>query len=335
MSRRSLVALLAASLLVVGAFVLVTLPSPGATGAQPHGGLVWPAARTYACFLDSRVSDGKPSNRACADAVLVGGTEPLENWSGVARGDGAGRDRGFVADRQLCSAGNAAYAAYDAPRDDWPVTTLQQGATVDFALEGDVDRPGTLRVFITKDAVDLQESLQWADFEEAPLVTVEPTPADQDAYKAPVRLPKTKSGRHVLYSVWHAGDGATTYYSCSDVFFDAVSAAPSPPAKASNAAGGPCRALVTARDTMPDGFSASVTVTNTGSKPMNDWYASFTLPKGVRITSAWNGTHMQNGPSAMIHAPAARHTLAPGETVTAGFLAKGPADPAFTDVRCG
>ncbi len=336
MSRRSLVALVAASLLVVGAFVVVTLPSPGATGAQPRGGLVWPAARTYACFLDSRVSDGKPSNRACADAVLVGGTEPLENWSGVARGDGAGRDRGFVADRQLCSAGNAAYAAYDAPRDDWPVTTLHPGATVDFALQGNADRPGTLRVYVTKNGVDLQQSLRWADFDDEPFVTAKPTSAGDDGYRAPVRLPKAKTGRHVLYSVWHADGDATTYYSCSDVYFDPTAATTtSRPVKAAKGAGDGCRAQVKVGDTMPNGFSGNVSVTNTGSKPLNDWYASFMLPKGIKITTAWNGTHMQNGPSAMIHAPATKKTLAPGETVTAGFLAEGSAAPQFTDVRCG
>ncbi len=335
MSRRSLVALLAAGLLVVGAFVVVTLPSGGATGAEPHGGLVWPAARTYACFLDAGASGGTPSNRACADAVRAGGAAALHDWSGVARADGAGRDRGFVPDHQLCSGGNARYAAYDAPRDDWPVTTLQPGASVEFALQGDIDRPGTLRVYITKDAVDLQHSLQWTDFEDAPFLVAKPTSAGEDAYRVPVELPKSKRGRHVLYSVWRVDGGTATYYSCSDVLFEAATVTTRRPAKAANGAGDGCRAQVKAGDSMPNGFVGSVSVTNTGSKAIHGWYASFTLRRGVEITSAWNGSHMQSGPSAMIHAPATKKTLAPGETVTAGFLAEGSAEPVFTDVRCG
>ncbi|WP_328684863.1 GH12 family glycosyl hydrolase domain-containing protein [Streptomyces sp. NBC_00343] len=36
------------------------------------------------------------------------------------------------------------------------------------------------------------------------------------------------------------------------------------------------------------GFTADVTVTNTGSSPVNGWQLTFTLPSGQRITSAWN-----------------------------------------------
>ncbi len=329
--------LAAAGLFAVGAVALVTLPSSGATDGQSHarGGLVWPAARTYACFLDAGVSGEKPSNPACADAVYVGGTDVLRDWSGVARADGAGRDRGFVPDHQLCSAGNTRYAAYDAPRDDWPVTTVQPGASVDLALQGNIDRPGTLRVYVTKDAVDLQGSLRWADFEDKPFLTVTPRSAGKDAYRAPARLPATKTGRHVFYSVWQPDGGATTFYGCSDVYFDAATGTTNSRGKAASGTGDGCRAQVAVRDTMPDGFSASVSVTNTGAKPMNDWYASFMLPMDVEMTSAWNGTLMQSGPSGMIHAPKTKKTLAPGETVTAGFLAKGSAKPTFTDVRCG
>ncbi|MFE0512741.1 cellulose binding domain-containing protein, partial [Streptomyces sp. NPDC058964] len=36
------------------------------------------------------------------------------------------------------------------------------------------------------------------------------------------------------------------------------------------------------------GFTADVTVTNTGSSPVDGWKLAFTLPAGQRITSAWN-----------------------------------------------
>jgi hypothetical protein len=36
------------------------------------------------------------------------------------------------------------------------------------------------------------------------------------------------------------------------------------------------------------GFTADVTITNTGASPVNGWKLAFTLPSGQRITNAWN-----------------------------------------------
>ncbi|MFI0237962.1 cellulose binding domain-containing protein [Streptomyces sp. NPDC016845] len=38
------------------------------------------------------------------------------------------------------------------------------------------------------------------------------------------------------------------------------------------------------------GFTADVTVTNTGSTPVDGWKLAFTLPSGQRVTSAWNAS---------------------------------------------
>ncbi|MGW2741869.1 GH12 family glycosyl hydrolase domain-containing protein [Streptomyces sp. NPDC001450] len=38
----------------------------------------------------------------------------------------------------------------------------------------------------------------------------------------------------------------------------------------------------------PGGFTADVTVTNTGSSPVDGWKLAFTLPAGQQITGAWN-----------------------------------------------
>nr|WP_272933149.1 cellulose binding domain-containing protein [Streptomyces sp. SN-593] len=42
--------------------------------------------------------------------------------------------------------------------------------------------------------------------------------------------------------------------------------------------------------TWPGGFTADITVTNTGSTAVNGWTVGFTLPSGQTVTSAWNAT---------------------------------------------
>ncbi|GAA3118286.1 cellulose binding domain-containing protein [Streptomyces rameus] len=54
---------------------------------------------------------------------------------------------------------------------------------------------------------------------------------------------------------------------------------------------GPAACAVTyATNVWPGGFTADVTVTNTGSAPVDGWRLAFALPAGQRITSSWNAT---------------------------------------------
>ncbi|MFE7231679.1 cellulose binding domain-containing protein [Streptomyces sp. NPDC001231] len=67
------------------------------------------------------------------------------------------------------------------------------------------------------------------------------------------------------------------------------------------------------------GFTADVTVRNTGSAAVDGWQLGFTLPSGQRVTSAWNAT--VNPSSGAVTATALSHNtrIAPGGSQTFGF----------------
>ncbi|MEC3996562.1 cellulose binding domain-containing protein [Actinacidiphila sp. DG2A-62] len=55
--------------------------------------------------------------------------------------------------------------------------------------------------------------------------------------------------------------------------------------------GGPAACKVTyATQSWSNGFTANVTVANTGSAAVDNWRLAFTLPSGQTVTSAWNAT---------------------------------------------
>ncbi|WP_248961401.1 lytic polysaccharide monooxygenase auxiliary activity family 9 protein [Sphaerisporangium perillae] len=317
--------------------------------AFAHGALQAPASRTYACYTDGLTPSNeiKPKNPACAQAVAVGGTQPLYDWYGVLRSDGGGRTRGFIPDGKLCSGGFAKYAAYDAPGADWPATVVQPGATFDFVYGAWVPHPGGFKLYVTKDGYNPTEPLTWNDIEEQPFLTADPEPGvSNGAYRFSGRLPN-KSGRHLIYSVWYRSDSQETFYGCSDVIFGGVDATPPPssppqvtPAPTVTPSTPPaiaCAATVTVANSWSGGFQATATIKNTGNAVLSEWYIQWMMPMGITITQAWNGTSMQNGPSGMIHAPSWAPKLAPGESATAGFLATmtGATPPTFTDIGCG
>ncbi|WP_245966594.1 cellulose binding domain-containing protein [Sphaerisporangium album] len=125
----------------------------------------------------------------------------------------------------------------------------------------------------------------------------------------------------------------------------ATSQQPSPPGvpsthpvtPSSTPAPASCSASVKTVFAWPGGFRGEVTIRNTGDAPINAWYVQWTMPLGMTITEAWQGTPMQSGPTAMIHAPEANPRLAAGATATAGFIAKvqDKTPPSFTQVGCG
>jgi cellulase/cellobiase CelA1 len=82
------------------------------------------------------------------------------------------------------------------------------------------------------------------------------------------------------------------------------------------------------------GFNASVTVTNTGSTAVNGWTVGWTFPGPQQVGGAWGATLTQTGAAVTAHDVSWNATIAPGASVTFGFLGTPggvqPAPTAFT-----
>ncbi|MFF5112954.1 cellulose binding domain-containing protein [Streptosporangium sp. NPDC000509] len=97
-----------------------------------------------------------------------------------------------------------------------------------------------------------------------------------------------------------------------------------------------CQATVTLVESWPGGYRGAATITNTTDKPIRDWYIQWMQPREATFTQSWNGTHMQSGPVAMLHAPTEKPSLAPGATATdIGFVGSATTPPTFTEITCG
>ncbi|WP_440065824.1 cellulose binding domain-containing protein [Streptosporangium sp. OZ121] len=97
-----------------------------------------------------------------------------------------------------------------------------------------------------------------------------------------------------------------------------------------------CRATVTLVESWPGGYRGAATISNTTDQPMRDWYIQWMQPREATFRQSWNGTHMQSGPVAMIHAPVEKPSLPPGETVSdIGFVGAAATPPTFTEITCG
>jgi len=343
---------------VLAAALATTLAVVAPEAALAHGAATSPGSRTYLCFEDGHWTGGdlEPRNTACRRAVAAGGKQPLWDWFGVLRSDGAGRTRGFIPDGELCSGGSAKYAAYDAPGDDWPATRLTSGAPWTVHYNAWAAHPGQFRLYVTRDGYDPLQPLTWDSLEAEPFsVWDETVPNGQGEYYWDVQLPAGKTGRHVVYSVWQRSDSAETFYGCSDVVFDGGNGEvigipdgpePQPTPTATPTAGptatptttpiatptvhpGQCMATV-ALQTWPGGYQATVTVMNHGAT-VDPWSIAFDLPAGVGLQNGWNGdyatTITATGTRVTVTAPAWNRDLAAGESVALGYVATGPASP--------
>jgi serine protease AprX len=90
------------------------------------------------------------------------------------------------------------------------------------------------------------------------------------------------------------------------------------------------------------GFTASVTITNTGSTAINGWTLTWTFPGNQQITNLWNGTYTQSGTSVSVKNASYNATIAAnGGTVNLGFNANysgtnaKPTSFALNGVTCG
>jgi endo-1,4-beta-xylanase len=85
---------------------------------------------------------------------------------------------------------------------------------------------------------------------------------------------------------------------------------------------GPCRVTYTASNWGGGGgFTAGLTITNTGTAAVNGWTLAFAFPSGQRVSQGWNATWSQAQGSANVTAANASYngTLAPNGSTQIGF----------------
>lgn len=82
------------------------------------------------------------------------------------------------------------------------------------------------------------------------------------------------------------------------------------------------------------GFTATVTVKNTGPATVNGWQLTWTYPGGQRTTGAWNATVTQSGTSVSARDAGWNRTIAPGATASFGvqgtYTGTNPSPTGFT-----
>ncbi|MHC5903095.1 lytic polysaccharide monooxygenase auxiliary activity family 9 protein [Streptomyces sp. S6] len=338
------------ALFLVLVSVLAVIPAIGlivTTGgkAEAHGTPMKPGSRTFLCWQDALTTTGeiKPVNPACKNAQQVSGTTPFYNWFSVLRSDGAGRTRGFVPDGQLCSGGNPNFTGFNAARNDWPLTHLTSGATMDFSYNAWAAHPGWFYVYVTKDGFDPTKTLTWDDIESTPFASADHpalhgSPGTVEAnYSWTARLPANKSGRHIIYMVWQRSDSSETFYSCSDVVFDGGNGEVTgihEPGNPNEPVPGTCTATRRTTGSWANGYQSEVTVTNSGNVPMLGWMVNWTLPSGQKVDSLWNGAATYTGQDVMVHNAGWNGSLSPGQSSTFGYVVTGATSDSTTTLPC-
>jgi lysophospholipase L1-like esterase len=94
----------------------------------------------------------------------------------------------------------------------------------------------------------------------------------------------------------------------------------SPSASPSGGAGA-CSATYSIVNQWPGAFQGGVTVRNNGTVALNGWTVRWTWPNGQVITQLWGGAPSASGSSVTVRNVDYNGTLAPGATVTFGFIA--------------
>ena len=97
-------------------------------------------------------------------------------------------------------------------------------------------------------------------------------------------------------------------------------------------------ARFTAQSRWQSGYCGVITITNAGTVPTTTWTATFTLPKGTRISQSWNGAvttqAVSIGTKVSVVAPSWGRVIAPGASVGHfGFCAAGTGLPTAVSAR--
>lgn len=83
-----------------------------------------------------------------------------------------------------------------------------------------------------------------------------------------------------------------------------------------------CSVSYTVDGTWPQGFQATVRITNLGDGAIDGWKLGFEFPDGQAITQLWNGSQVQDGSSVTVTAADWNRSIPPHGTAEFGFLGR-------------
>jgi cellulase/cellobiase CelA1 len=125
--------------------------------------------------------------------------------------------------------------------------------------------------------------------------------------RAPVEAISLQGVGHNLYVNGMAARALT--------FFGLDSSGPAPQPQP-----GACKVTATT-NAWSTGLTASVTLTNTGTTPINGWQLAFTLPTGQTITNGWGATYSPSSGAVTATNATYNGTIAPNGSVSIGYQA--------------
>ena len=129
----------------------------------------------------------------------------LPNVRGRDAGDGSGRQAVQRRDQEVRGTRPAEHglAGHEARR------------ARSFTYRATIPHQGSFRFYVTRDGYSATQPLRWADLDQ--FLNVPTPPLINGSYEFKVDLPKNRTGRHLIYTVWQNTDTPDTYYSCTDV----------------------------------------------------------------------------------------------------------------------
>ena len=95
-----------------------------------------------------------------------------------------------------------------------------------------------------------------------------------------------------------------------------------------------CAVHYTVQNQWTTGFTANITISDTGSSTLNGWTLTFTFPATQSVTQGWNGTFTSQGENITVTNLSYNGTIAPAGSTSLGFngtwSGSNPAPTAFT-----